>query len=296
MAIEPNRRILTETNNQGLYEAIWNLTSELTLDVVLQKVTDLSRELVGASYCALGVLGVNARLVRFITSGISERERERIGKDPEGKGILGMMIRRQKPLRLADLAADPESAGVPPHHPRMTSFLGVPIVYKGQILGNIYLTNKIETKEFSQDDENLLTLFAAQAAVAMENARLFENESRRSAQLDVLNRAGRELSRILDLDELFQMVVELLREGFNYRNVKIFWVDLADSTLQVRAGAGPEQGNVSPGTGQPIDQKLEGWVARNGQTALWDDVSQMLRSSSSKDLKTCGALAVPVKV
>ena len=296
MAIEPNRRILTETNNQGLYEAIWNLTSELTLDVVLQKVTDLSRELVGASYCALGVLGDNARLVRFITSGISERERERIGKDPEGKGILGMMIRRQKPLRLADLAANPESAGVPPHHPRMTSFLGVPIVYKGQILGNIYLTNKIETKEFSQDDENLLTLFAAQAAVAMENARLFENESRRSAQLDVLNRAGRELSRILDLDELFQMVVELLREGFNYRNVKIFWVDVADSTLQVRAVAGPEQGNVSPGIGQPIDQKLEGWVARNGQTALWDDVSQMLRSSSSKDLKTCGELAVPVKV
>ena len=146
---------------------------------MLQKVVDLSRELVGASYSALGSMGAEGKLVQFITSGISRRGRDRIGRPPEGKGVLGTVLRQEKPLRLADLNQHPDSVGFPPHHPAMTSFLGVPIVLKGKVLGDIYLANKIGAKEFSQEDEAMVSLFAGQAAVAIENARLFDLESRR---------------------------------------------------------------------------------------------------------------------
>ena len=188
--------------SSSLHEAIWELTSELSLDLVLQKVADLSRELVGASYSALGLLGSRGTLVQFLTSGISEHTRTLIGQPPEGKGVLGVLLHDATPLRLANLSQHPQSAGFPPHHPEMTSFLGVPIVFKGRVLGDLYLTNKIGADEFSQDDETVASLFAAQAAVAIENARLFEKEARRSAQLDGLNRIGNELPRILELELL----------------------------------------------------------------------------------------------
>ena len=102
-----------QTQRMGLYEAIWALTSELSLNVVLQKVADLSRELAEASYSALGVLGDDGSLVRFITSGMSQQGRERIGRLPEGRGVLGVVLREAKPLRLADIAHHPESVGFP---------------------------------------------------------------------------------------------------------------------------------------------------------------------------------------
>ena len=287
----------TERQERRLYEAIWALTSELSLDAVLQKVTDLSRELVGASYSALGVLGDNDKLVQFITSGISQRGRQRIGRIPEGAGVLGVVLRLGQPLRLKDLNQHPEAEGFPPNHPKMKSFLGVPIVYKGRILGNIYLTNKIGAEEFSQDDETLVTLFAAQAAVAIENARLFENESRRSAQLDGLNRAGRELTRIFDVDELFQSVAELLRTSFSYENVRVYWVDSANDVLQIRALVGLVQGKISLGASRPMDQGIAGWVAKNGQTVMSNDVSQDPRYSALVEgFEASAELAVPVTV
>ena len=286
-----------QSQGRSLYDAISALTSELSLDAVLQMATDLSRELVHASYSALGVLGEDGKLVQFITSGITQRGRNRIGRIPEGQGVLGTVLRQDTPLRLKDLAAHPDSVGFPPNHPKMKSLLGVPIVYKGRVLGNIYLTNKIGAEEFSQDDENLVTLFAAQAAVAIENARLFEDESRRSAQLDVLNRAGRELTSIFDLDKLLHAVAELLRQGFNYPSVQVFWVDRANQVLQVRAVAGLIQGFVPLGTTRAIGEGLAGWAAQNGETVLCSDVSVDPRYSSMiEGFESCAVLAVPVTV
>ena len=113
-----------EAHGGSLYEAIRALTSELSLGAVLQSVADLSRELVGASYGALGVLGTEGKLVQFITSGISQGERDRIGRPPEGGGELGVVIRDGSPLRLKDIAKHPQSVGFPPNHPIMKSFLG----------------------------------------------------------------------------------------------------------------------------------------------------------------------------
>ena len=286
-----------QSQGHSLYDAISALTSELSLDAVLQMATDLSRALVGASYSALGILGEDGKLVQFITSGITQRGRDRIGRIPEGQGVLGTVLRKDTPLRLKELAAHPDSVGVPRNHPKMKSLLGVPIVYKGRVLGNIYLTNKIGAEEFSQEDENLVTLFAAQAAVAMENARLFEDESRRSAQLDVLNRAGRELTSIFDLDKLLHAVAELLRQGFNYPSVQVFWVDRANQVLQVRAVAGLIQGFVPLGTTRAIGEGLAGWAVQNGETVLCSDVSVDPRYSSMiEGFESCAVLAVPVTV
>ena len=302
MTNEPHGRIAgtqgsqIDTQGRSLYEAISALTSELSLDVVLQKVADLSRQLVGATYSALGVVGEDGKLVQFITSGISQRNRERIGSIPEGKGVLGVVIRERKSLRLANITQHPESTGFPPNHPSMKSFLGVPVVSKGQVLGDLYLTNKIGAPEFSPDDEAMVTLFAAQAAVSIENARLFENETRRLAQLDVLNRIGRELTRIVDMDRIFDTVARMISEGFNYQNVQVLWVDKANNLLQVRALAGLIQDKSSLGATRSIDNGIAGWVARHEETALCDDVAHDTRYFPLPGLVTRSELAVPVLV
>ena len=268
-----------------LYEAVRALTSELSLDVVLQKVADLSRELVGSSYAALGVLGSDGKLSQFITSGISQDDRKEIGHPPEGSGVLGVVIREGKTLRLRRINEHPESVGFPDNHPNMSSFLGAPIVFKDRVLGDLYLANKIGAEEFSDEDETVVTLFAAQAAVAIANAQLFQIEARRSAQLKALNRIGGEFSRILELDELLQTVTEELRSSFDYQNIQVFWVDQASGSLQLEAKVGSTQGPAMIGSAYPISEGVIGWVARNGVTKLVNDQQQageMLESSRSK--------------
>ena len=158
----------------ALNEASLSLTSELSLETVLQKVVDLSRQVVNARYGALGVLGEDGRIQQFISSGISRQERERIGDLPQGKGLLGLVMREGRTLRVADVASHPQSAGVPPGHPVMRSLLALPITYKGRTIGDLYLAEKAGEQEFTQEDEEAVTLFAAQAAVAIENARLYD--------------------------------------------------------------------------------------------------------------------------
>ena len=143
------------------------------LDHVLQEVVDAAREVVGARYAALGVLGEDrASLVQFVTSGIDSEARTRIGDLPRGRGLLGYVIREAKPIRTADLNRHPQRYGFPPHHPPMTSFLGVPVKSQGGVFGNLYLTEKIGAAEFDDEDEAIAVLLASQAAVAVENAGL----------------------------------------------------------------------------------------------------------------------------
>ena len=259
-------------------------------------MADLSKELVSATYSALGILGKDGSLVQFITSGISEAGRDRIGDPPKGKGILGVVLREEQSLRLHDLTQHPDAGGFPANHPPMRSFLGMPITFKGIVMGNLYLTDKIGAEEFSDDDENIVTLFAAQAAVAIETARLFETETRRSSQLDVLNLMGRELTRIFDLDRLLEKVAELLREGFQYQNVHIFWVDRENNAIQIRALAGLNEGKIPLGTNRPLDRGIAAWVARTGQTALCNNVLEDSRYDAVAGFETAAELAVPVTV
>ncbi|HLB40029.1 MAG TPA: GAF domain-containing sensor histidine kinase [Actinomycetota bacterium] len=190
---------LARTRDQMLIEAGLTLAAELELDAVLQHIVDLATEITGARYGALGVLSDARRIERFITTGISEVERARIGDPPTGHGILGMLIDHQQPIRLTDLTRDPRSHGFPPHHPPMRSFLGAPVRAFGRVYGNIYLTDKRDADTFSEDDEAALVVLATQAGVAIENARLYEETQR----------AQHELRRLEVLEERERIAKEL---------------------------------------------------------------------------------------
>lgn len=165
------------------------LTSELSLEGVLQRVVEIAVEVIGAKYAAIGVLGPDGRtLESFTTMGLTDAEREAIGAPPRGHGILGLVIRAGKPIRLPDLAAHPDSYGFPPNHPPMHSFLGVPIIGRRGTFGNLYLTEKTGGPEFTDVDEYVARLLAAQTAAAVENARLHEESARLLEEVQQLQR------------------------------------------------------------------------------------------------------------
>ena len=153
----------------GLGERI---ASSLDIDKVFQEVVNSACELTGARYGALGVFDASGRVEQFVTQGLTEEERERVGAFPEGLGILGWLRDLQEPLRLGDLTTHPRSVGFPAHHPPMKTFLGAPVRHRNETLGNLYLTEKENGEDFTPEDENLLVLFAAQAAMAIRNAQL----------------------------------------------------------------------------------------------------------------------------
>lgn len=177
---------------EALDEASRAIAGELALERVLQLIVDRVRDLVEARYAALGIVDEAGAIERFITSGISPAERARIGAPPRGRGLLGVIIREGRSLRIADIRSDPRSAGFPPHHPPMTSFLGVPVTVKGRPIGNFYLTDKIGAPEFSEADQRLVEMFALHAGIAIENARLHDRV-RRLAIMDERERIGRDL-------------------------------------------------------------------------------------------------------
>jgi signal transduction histidine kinase len=207
---------------RALVEAGIALTSELSLAAVLQKLVESAAGLTGAQYAALGVLDPSGeRLERFVTTGIDQEARAAIGDLPTGRGILGALIRDPRPLRLHDLHDDARSVGFPPNHPPMGTFLGVPVRLRGTVYGNLYLTEKADGADFDADDEAAVELLAGQAAVAIENARLYETATRWSAQLESLNEVMNVLVTEFDLDTLLQLVADRLRDLVSARLVAI---------------------------------------------------------------------------
>jgi signal transduction histidine kinase len=156
-----------------LVDAVMAVGSDLDLPATLQRIVDAARALVDARYCALGVLDQSGgALAEFIVSGIDDATFRAIGDLPKGHGILGLLISDPRPLRLPDLTRHPASFGFPPNHPPMRSFLGVPVLVRGEVYGNLYLTDKESADEFSDVDEELTVALAAAAAAAVDNARL----------------------------------------------------------------------------------------------------------------------------
>jgi GAF domain-containing protein len=151
---------LDEARLHRLIEVGRTLVSQLDLETVLGRVLAAAREMTGARYAALGILDPDRqRLERFITSGIDDETRARIGNLPEGRGVLGVLISEPQPLRLVDVAEHPRSYGFPDHHPPMRTFLGVPILIRGEAYGNLYLTDK-ERGEFDEADEESVVILA----------------------------------------------------------------------------------------------------------------------------------------
>lgn len=212
--------ITHEDRLRGLLEAGISLTSELSLDAVLKKLLETAAALTGARYAALGVIGPGGRdLERFIAVGIDPETEATIGELPRGRGILGVLIHDAQPLRLHDLTEDPRSVGFPPGHPHMQTFLGVPVLLRGVAYGNLYLAEKEDGADFTDADEEIVTLLAGQAAVAIENARLYESTTRWSRQLESLNEIANALTGAIELSDLLELVVRRLRELLGARLV-----------------------------------------------------------------------------
>jgi signal transduction histidine kinase len=207
---------------RALVETGIAINSELSLDGVLERIVEAAARVTGAQYAALGVIDPSGSgLERFVTYGITPDVQTEIGDPPHGRGILGVLIRDARPLRLHDLSQDPRSVGFPPGHPPMHTFLGVPILLRGVAYGNLYLTEKAEGADFNEEDEELVTLLAAQAAVAVENARLYESATAWSQQLESLNEVGAALVGELELDPLLDLIASRLRQLIGARLVAI---------------------------------------------------------------------------
>jgi signal transduction histidine kinase len=183
-------RASSRTSQQALValnQAALAIAAEVSLDKVLQQITDSARELVGARYAALGVPEADRQLGRFIVSGMTPAQIELLPHHPRGMGLLGAIIREGRSIRIPQISRDPRSVGFPLHHPPMFSFLGVPIMSAGKILGNLYLTDKVTTSledgrelivEFSAADQELVEMFAVHAAIAIQNAQLYDQVGR----------------------------------------------------------------------------------------------------------------------
>ena len=227
-----------ENRLRALVETGVAITSELSLDALLQRLVESAAKLTGARYAALGVIGPSgSELERFLTAGIDAGTEAAIGDLPRGRGILGVLIRHATPLRLHNIGDDPRSVGFPPHHPPMRSFLGVPIHLRGVAYGNLYLTEKAGGEDFTEEDQELVELLASQAAVAIENARLYEAATGWSKQLESLNEVGNALATETDLDRLLDLVARRLRELLDARLVTVL-LPSGDDELRFAAVAG----------------------------------------------------------
>jgi signal transduction histidine kinase len=259
-----------------LIEAVLVLHAELSLPAVLQRIVELATELTGARYGALGVIE-DDRLIEFVTTGLSDEEREAIGDPPTGHGILGVLIEEHGTLRLPDIGGDPRSNGFPAHHPPMHTFLGTAVVARGAVFGNIYLTEKRGGGEFTNDDERIVQVLAAQAGVAIENARLYEEAAQRERWLE----SSREIANAILSREELPNVLELIAEHARH----LVGADLAAVHIPV---PGTDQLVVEAASGEhadelrsvrfPIEGSISGEVVRRGHAIVVEDAAADARA------------------
>jgi signal transduction histidine kinase len=232
-ALPPN-----ESRLRALLEASTAIASDLSLESLLQRLVTVAADLTGARYAALGVIDRSGQqLERFVTTGIDDETHKAIGDLPRGRGILGALITEATPLRLHDLSDDPRSVGFPANHPPMHTFLGVPILLRGVAYGNFYLTEKADGEDFTEEDQEIVSLLAAQAAVAVENARLYEASTQWSRQLESLNEIGNALATETDVGRLLDLVARRLRELLDARIVAVM-LPAGETELRFAAVAG----------------------------------------------------------
>jgi signal transduction histidine kinase len=240
----------------GVLDAACGVLSDLDVDVVLERVLEAARELTGAEYAALGVLDRSrTELERFITAGLDEPTRGRIGALPRGRGVLGALIADPRPLRLADVGTHPYSYGFPSGHPPMKTFIGVPLLVAGEPFGNLYLTEKRHGAEFTEEDELALVRLAELAGVAIDHARRYTSVEKQRSQLnrtvkalDAMVQIARAIGGETDLETILELVAKRGRALVSARALVI--EHGRGDEIVVAAGAG----ELVPGViGQTVD-------------------------------------------
>ena len=259
----------TRERMNALLAAVVALAEDPSLEAVLDRLVRSACALVGARYGAMGVIGEDRKLSHFITVGIDEEGIRSIGDLPTGHGVLGLLIREPRPVRLHDLGQNPIASGFPPNHPPMRTFLGVPVRVRDEVFGNLYLTEKQGGEDFTTEDEDLAVALAAAAGVAIQNARLFEDSSRRQKWLE----AGMELSSRLimpsqpgDADQLDIVADTALKVSDSA--LAVIAVPAGDGALRCRSSLGVQ--GLQSGQELKVSPSLEGVLAGGGSFVARD--------------------------
>jgi signal transduction histidine kinase len=287
----------TRDRVHSLLEAVLSVGRELALEQVLRRIVEAATVLVDAQYGALGVIGPDGRtLSQFLTVGLSDEEIAVIGPYPSGHGILGEVIHQPEPLRLTDLSEHSSSYGVPPGHPKMTTFVGVPIRVRDEVFGNLYLTEKRGGVEFNAEDEALLSTLAVAAGVAIDNARLYQESMRRERWLRASNEVTTSLMSGSPLTEVTGLAAELAKEITGAALAEIS-LPLPDETALTVEFATGDHADEHRGLVLPVKGSLTGVAFTEGEPVFSRDIGDDPRISEGPP-RFAGlgpAVAVPLK-
>ncbi len=272
--------LATRDRMRGLLEAVVAIGSGLDLESTLRRIVQTAVGLVDATYGALGVIGDDQRLAEFIPVGLSQDEIERIHHWPEGRGLLGLLIDDPRPLRLADIAAHPESSGFPDGHPPMRSFLGVPVRVRDEVFGNLYLTGKRGGGDFTEDDEAVLVALGAAAGVAVENARLYDAARRQQRWIQA---SAEVTTRLLSGSEPREVLADVTRRTRELSGADLAVLALPDDegrrlTIAYADGDGAE---AARGLVLPAGESLSGQVLATGEPMTSADFATDERASKA---------------
>jgi signal transduction histidine kinase len=274
----------------ALLDAVVGVGSDLDLRSTLYRIVLAAVRLAGARYGALGVIGPDRRLVEFITDGISIEVHHQIGNLPTGRGVLGLLIDEPKPVRLRDIAEHPRSFGFPPHHPVMRSFLGVPIRIRDQVYGNLYLTEKRDAEEFTEDDEETMVALAVAAGVAIDNARLYAAAGHRQRWLEATAEITNVLLGEVDRTDALRLVARRAREVSGAQTVMVLLHQPADDRLCVEV-CEPDEARVR-GLVLPVGDTVLGQALRDGEPVIVDNLARA--SDWAAPVSTGSALIAPL--
>ncbi|MEU7529461.1 GAF domain-containing protein [Saccharothrix sp. NPDC042600] len=263
----------TRDKMQGLLDAVLAVGAGLELDSTLQRIVQAATELVGARYGALGVLGPREGLSEFVYVGIDAETRSRMGHLPQGKGLLGLLIKDPRAIRLHDLAKHKASVGFPANHPPMHSFLGVPVRVRDEVFGNLYMTEKVDGADFTADDEVVLSALAAAAGVAIENARLFERSRMRERWLEATAEVNSVLLGGASPEDALRLITQRTRE-LSAAAVSLL-VLVEDGVLRVAAGGGSDVEELV-GAELPVAGSFVGEVVSSATPLMMDDLEGRL--------------------
>ena len=277
--------LATRDRMHGLLEAVVVVGSGLDLETTLKRIVEAAVGLVDARYGALAVIGEGQRLAEFIPVGVDNEAIGKIDHWPEGRGLLGLLIRDPKPLRLADIAAHPDSSGFPEGHPPMKSFLGVPVRVRNEVFGNLYLTEKQGGGEFTEDDEAVLVALGSAAGVAIENARLYEAARRQQRWMQANAEVATSLLSGADPNTVLAGLTRQVRELSHADLVVLALPELDTRRLTIRFAEG-EGADDTRGLVLPSEQSLSGHVLNSGEALAVDDFAT--------DERTAGVVREPM--
>ncbi|MEV4471941.1 GAF domain-containing protein [Nonomuraea sp. NPDC049504] len=269
-----NAVLATRDRVHALLEAVVSVGSDLDLETVLRRIVETATKLVDASYGALGVVGEENTLLQFIPVGLSEEEIAKIEHWPHGLGLLGLLIKDARPLRLGRISDHPESYGFPPGHPPMGTFLGVPVRVRDEVFGNLYLTEKRGGGEFDEEDEAVVIALATAAGVAVENARLYAESRRRETWLQASAELTTSLLSGADPHEVLATMAARARQMCDADLVQVLLPEASGSSLTVEVADG-EGADELLGTTFDIAATLAGDAFTRGEPLSETDLQNI---------------------